>query len=350
MRKPASVGAALPATLFLAALALAAGAAQEPARSPVPTDSLPRPLASGPQLGAEELEAARPAKAARVALGRRLFFDPVLSLEGDLACASCHRPALGLADDVAFSTGHAGARTERNAPSLWNKGLSKDVMWDGRAETLEQQALMPIDSAEELALGIAGAVARLATDGAYVAEFEAAYGGPPTPELLGRALADFLRALVVADSPVDRFRNGETAALTTEERAGLWLYEGRGGCWRCHHGPNFSDESFHNTGVGAQEGVPEPGRAEVTGDEAERGEFRTPGLRLLTQTAPYMHDGSLATLEEVVQFYRDGGRANANLSERLRPLELSDEDAANLVAFLRALSRSAGQPSASPRK
>ena len=331
-------------TTLLCALAFAVGAQglslQGVSKRPrVPHDSLPRPLSAEAPLGAEELGQGLGASAARVALGRRLFFDPVLSAKRDFACASCHRPELGLADDVPLSSGHDGARTKRNAPSLWNKGLSVDVMWDGSAATLEAQALLPIDDPDELGLGVEAALERLAADEAYAAEFQAAFEGPPTRARLGQALADFLRALMVADSPVDRFRAGDFSALDEAERAGLWLYEGRGGCWRCHNGPNFSDEDFHNTGVGTVAGQSEAGRAAVTGDAADRGKFRTPGLRLLTRTAPYMHDGSLATLEEVVEFYREGGHANGNLSEHMKPLELTDEDVAHLVAFLEALSR-----------
>ncbi|MEC8494515.1 MAG: hypothetical protein VXZ39_06325 [Planctomycetota bacterium] len=138
---------------------------------------------------------------------------------------------------------------------------------------------------------------------------------------------------------MDRFRLGERAALTPDEEAGLWIYEGKGGCWKCHNGPNFSDEDFHNTGVGAVDGVPARGRFEITGDEADRGRFRTPGLRMLTKTAPYMHDGSIETLAEVVEFYRRGGNVNSNRSDRMRELRLTDTEARQLVAFLEALSR-----------
>ena len=156
---------------------------------------------------------------------------------------------------------------------------------------------------------------------------------------LAAALAGFVRGLTAGDSPVDRFRDGDVEALSADEEAGLWIYEGRGRCWRCHNGPNFSDESFHNTGVGAIEGVPEPGRFAITGEDGDQGRFRTPGLRMLTKTAPYMHDGSLGTLAEVVEFYRDGGNANPHLSDRMGKIELTDEEAAQLVAFLEAMSR-----------
>ena len=147
-----------------------------------------------------------------------------------------------------------------------------------------------------------------------------------------------MRRLVLGGSPVDRFRAGDFDALNDAERAGLWFYESRGGCWRCHSGANFSDEDFHDTGVGARDGEPEPGRFVVTGQAEDRGRFKTPTLRGVARTAPYMHDGSLATLPEVVEFYRQGGRPNANLDPLLAPIEMSAADADNLLAFLRALS------------
>jgi cytochrome c peroxidase len=174
----------------------------------------------------------------------------------------------------------------------------------------------------------------------YKRRFEAAYGVAPDAASLGATLAAFVGRLYLADSPVDRFRiDNDFAALSTPERSGLWFYESRGQCWRCHSGPNFSDESFHNTGVGARDGVPEEGRMAITHDAADRGRFKTPTLRGLVFTAPYMHDGSLAALEDVVKFYRAGARANSDLAPELAPIEMSDDDAKNLAAFLRALSR-----------
>lgn len=332
--------------LALALVALAAGAgaglagaraAQE--RPAVPEDTLPRPLVRSAPPGAEAYEAGWTASDDEVELGRALFFEPGLSKDGTIACASCHRPELAFADDLRLSLGVDGQPTTRNTPSLFNKVLSTHVNWDGSAATLEDQVLAPIDNPAEMALGVDGAVAFLNGHRAYSLTFVDTYGGEATRERLAAALAAFVRALVVGDSPIDRFRRGEGQQLTAAERAGLWLYEGRGRCWKCHNGPNFSDESFHNTGVGVTDGAPESGRFAVTGDEADRGAFRTPGLRLLTQSAPYMHDGSLGTLTEVVEFYRKGGNANASRSPDLQPLDLTDEDVAHLVAFLEALSR-----------
>lgn len=275
---------------------------------------------------------------ALAALGARLFFDPVLSADRSVACASCHRPERAFADDVPLSSGVGGQRTLRNAPSLLNRAYGRRFMWDGRAETLEEQALLPIENPLEMALPLTEALARLAADPDYRERFGRVLGGPPTEAGLARALAAYVRRLVLGDSPVDRFRAGDFSALSDAERAGLWFYESRGRCWRCHGGANFTDEDFHDTGVGVRDGEPEEGRAAISGDPEDRGRFKTPSLRGLADTAPYMHDGSLATLEEVVEFYRVGGRPNDRLDPLLEPIEMTPADAANLVAFLRALS------------
>ena len=233
----------------------------------------------------------------------------------------------------------AASQTGLAEQTLLNRAYGEHFMWDGRAATLEEQVLLPIENPREMDLALDQALARLAASSELALGFERAFGAAPTRATLARALSAYVRRLVQGDSPVDRFRAGVVEALSDAERAGLWFFESRGGCWRCHFGPNFSDEDFHATGVGAREGVPEPGRVAVTHDEADRGKWKTPSLRGLAATAPYLHDGSLATLEEVVEFYRQGGRASANLAPELRPLEMSAQDAANLVAFLRALSR-----------
>ncbi len=289
-----------------------------------------------------------PLTAEAFALGRRLFFDPVLSIDRTVACASCHDPKHGFASTEARPLGVRGRRALRDAPTLYNRGFGTAHRWDGAAETLEQQVLLPISDPNEMDLPVDTAVARLADDADYRAAFEETFGEPPTRTTLARALASFVRGLLAGDSPVDRFQGGASTALNAAEKAGLWIYESKGRCWRCHSGANLSDEGFHNTGVGVNGGVAEEGRLAVTGDPADRGKFKTPTLRMLEETAPYMHDGSLATLEDVVQFYADGGRANEHLDPDMQPIELSATERANLVAFLRALSRPAAAPKDAP--
>jgi cytochrome c peroxidase len=304
-------------------------------RGPADGDEAPPLPARHSPLGLPELPPAPPDEERLAALGRRLFFDPLLSSDRTRSCASCHDPAHGFADAEPLSEGVQGRRTTRNTPSVINRSLGRSFFWDGRAATLEEQVLMPIENPLEMDLDLDALLERLSAAPDYADDFP----GGPTRAGLAKALAAYVRRLTLGDSPVDRFRAGAVDALTDAERAGLWFYESRGGCWRCHGGPNFTDEAFHNTGVGAVDGVPEEGRAGVTGLEADRGAFKTPTLRGVGRTAPYMHDGSLADLAGVVAFYRGGGRPNTHLDERLAPIEMSDEDAANLVAFLEALSR-----------
>lgn len=271
-------------------------------------------------------------------LGARLFADRILSEDRHIACASCHQPEHGFADFKPHSSGIGGAESERNAPSLFNRALGTSFMWDGRAATLEAQVLMPIENPKEMGLAVDDAVARLAADASYAAEFERATGAPPSRDALASALAAFVRGLLLGDSAVDRFRAGDYAALTDRERQGLWFFESRGNCWQCHSGPNYTDERFHATGVGAHGEELEPGRFAITGDPADRGAFKTPSLRGVARTPPYMHDGQTATLADVVAYYRRGGHRDAPLDPLIRPLEMTDDDAANLIAFLEALS------------
>ena len=280
---------------------------------------------------------------ARVALGRRLFFDPILSREGDRACATCHRPDHGFASPEARPAARGGGELDRNAPTLLNRAYGTSQMWDGRFATLQDQALSPIENERELGLPVAEALRRLGGDDAYRSEFEAAFGRGPDRETLATALASFIGRLRYGDTPMDRFRmDGKVFALTSDERAGMWIFQSKAGCWQCHHGFNFTDEAFHNTGVGAVDGLPEPGRMVVTGEASDAGRFKTPTLRALLQTPPYFHDGSAATLRAVVEFYNRGGEPNEHLDRRIRALSLSKSEIDQVVAFLGTLSRREG--------
>jgi len=305
-------------------------------RRVIPADTLPERLPIEAPFGLPERKPGASEEIVRI--GRTLFFDPVLSRDRSIACASCHQPALGFTDGTVLSTGIDGQRTLHNTPTLLNRAYGERFMWDGRAATLEEQVLIPVQDPREMDLSIEEALARLNADTDYSKLFKSAVGRDADAESLGFALASFIRRLTLGDSPVDRFRAGERGALSPEARSGLWFYESRGGCWRCHGGANFTDEGFHNTGVGAVDGTSAEGRLAVTGDSADRGRFKTPTLRGVALTAPYMHDGSLGTLEEVVEFYRRGGRPNEHLDTAMQPIEMSDADARNLIAFLRALS------------
>ncbi len=282
-----------------------------------------------------------PLSKAKIELGRRLFFDTLLSTSRDISCATCHEPEHGFAQTRRLPVGHAGQIGRRNAPSLLNRAYGEAFFWDGRAATLEQQALEPIKSPRELATGVPVVLERLGDDPEYRQQFDAAFGDGITAENLARAIASYERTLLAGDSPVDRFQAAKFSALAESERQGLWLFESRGRCWKCHSGPNFSDEGFHNTGVSWGKQPTDLGRFEITGDDRDRGRFKTPTLRGVALTAPYMHDGSVATLRDVVEFYNRGGVKNPSLDPHVESLELSDKQISHLVAFLEALSRKA---------
>lgn len=295
--------------------------------------------------------AARPEAAA---LGRLLFFEPALSRDSSLACASCHRPDRAFSNDKPVSVGVFGRRGIRNVPAILNRGWGEAFFWDGRIETLEEQVLQPIIAPAEMGMTIAEAVERLAAAPEYAVRFRQVFGREVDAETLAAALAAYVRSIRAGDSPFDRAVAGEPV-LSALERRGLELFQGRAHCVRCHVGPLLSDEDFHNTGVAWRTGAPaDSGRALVTGRSEDVGAFKTPTLREVERTSPYMHDGSLETLEDVVEFYDSGGHPNPELDPILRPLGLSPEDRAALIAFLRTLSGrieegpEAGSPRAGP--
>lgn len=295
-------------------------------------DRLPLGLASAPPAPADNGRTLE-----RVRLGRKLFFDPALSADGTVSCASCHDPAHGFASVSPRAVGIKGKVGPRNAPSLLNVAFGDSFFWDGRAATLEAQALEPIVNPLEMGSQLSDVVARLAADEHYPAAFQAAYGEPVTAQNIGRALAAFQRVLLSGGSRVDRFQEGDLTALNESERIGLWLFESRAQCWRCHRGQRYTDGKFRNTGVASLQAEPDAGRMSFTRDEADRHRFKTPGLRGVSRTAPYMHDGSLATLRDVVDYYNRGGGEAPGLDPALRPLKLSEAEIDHLVDFLNAL-------------
>ena len=273
----------------------------------------------------------------RVKLGRRLFFDPILSGDRSLACVSCHDPAHGFSDPRPVSIGINKARGRRNAPSLFNVALGRSFFWDGRVASLEDQVRFPIENPRELGSKLETVVARLEADADYSREFGRLFTDGVTVKNLSRSIADFERTLLLGNSRVDRFRAGDAGALNDAQRQELWLFESRGRCWHCHSGPNFTDEKFHNTGVGVRRTDRDPGRMAVTRRTGDRGRFKTPTLRGVARTAPYMHDGSVKTLREVVEFYNRGGGRGPQLDPLMKPLELDRAEVGFLVEFLKAV-------------
>jgi len=257
---------------------------------------------------------ANPLTLDKVALGRRLFFDKRLSRDGTLACGSCHDPGRAFSDGLAVARGINGVQGSRNTPVLINRGYGSSFFWDGRAKSLEQQALEPILNPIELALTETELERRTKLKSTEVTA----------------ALASFVRTIRSGDSRFDRYSAGQLNALNAVEKAGLAVFRGKGNCSTCHPGPNFTDEQFHNTGVAWRDGA-------LADAGAGKGRFKTPTLREVSRTAPYMHDGSLATLEDVVEFYSEGGRPNPNIDAEMRPRNFSAEEKRALLAFLKAL-------------
>jgi cytochrome c peroxidase len=284
-----------------------------------------------------------------ILLGQKLFYDGRLSRTGLTACATCHDPHYAFAQPTRVSQSDTGQLGLRNAPSLINAGVLPVLMWDGRFRTLEQQATSPFLRGE-MGIDIREAERRLNSDAEYLHMFQAALSSRPSASGMARALAAYQRTLISETSRFDRFiSNNKAANLTSLELDGLLLFERKAGCSICHQlEPSgnyqtsglrlFTDFGFHNLGIGYAAGrFADTGRYRASGDESDLGAFRTPSLRNVAVTAPYMHDGSLATLEDVIDFYDAGGRPNPNLSPFIRPLFLSAYEKAALIAFLRTL-------------
>jgi cytochrome c peroxidase len=296
---------------------------------------VPHPADNPPSLG-------------KVALGRRLFEDKALSATGTIACASCHDPRLAFGDGEPIGRGVTGKPLARHTPSLWNAAFSPLLFWDGRAPSLEDQVRFPVEHPDEMGSTLEGAAQRLAQDETYHTAFAAAFPQSPdiSPRTIAAALAAYERTLVSPPTRFDAWIGGKPDALTPSEVRGFKLFAGRGRCIACHVGFAFTDHNFYDIGLpGADRG-----RGKEIGLRAADHAFKTPTLRELAWTAPYMHDGSLATLEEVVRHYETGGVARATRSRDLpRDLRLTDAERADLVAFLEALSsETPPRPSSEP--
>jgi cytochrome c peroxidase len=279
----------------------------------------------------------------KIALGRRLFHDRRLSAKGTLSCAGCHDASRAFTSARLGSSVIGGHVVSRDVPTLVNRAWGTSFFWDGRADTLEEQVLRPILNPRELGLTREGIVA-VARSTPYRVRFISAFGVEPAVEHVARALATYVRTIVAGNSPVDRFIAGDPSALSASARRGMRLFTGRAGCSGCHISPNLTDERFHNTGVAWRTGSPaDEGRASVTGRLEDRGAFKTPTLRQVARTAPYMHDGSIPTLELVADYYDRGGQQNPLLDAKLRPLHLSAAEKHDLVVFLKALTGEIGE-------
>lgn len=332
---------------------------------------LPLGLAAGATeiVGLEE----NPLTRAKIELGRQLYFDTRLSADTSTSCATCHDPKQGYAAPTRFGVGIREQEGNRNSPTAYNRILSAEQFWDGRAGSLEEQAIGPIANPIEMGNTHEACTECLAGIAGYRLQFERIFEDGLTIENVGKALASFERVIVTGPTPWDyyerlaNFRDTfaedleDLEALAEEDpellaeyqellaqseahpisesaiRGGELFFGDKARCSACHNGANFTDELYHNLGVGMDAEQPDLGRYEVTGDDADRGAFKTPTIRNVAQTAPYMHDGSQATLEEVVAWYNQGGHPNEWLSGEIEPLGLTDQEQADLVEFMRAL-------------
>ena len=270
----------------------------------------------------------------KVELGRILYFDTRLSGDNLQSCASCHAPALGWSDGRSLFIGFEGEEGPRRSPTIINSGYYTSNFWDGRADSLEEQALGPITSPIEMNQDLDELVEELKAVDAYVEMFDEAFDEEITAENIAKALAAFERTIVVDDTPFDQFLEGDYHAMTEDEIRGMELFAGEANCLSCHNGPNLSDNNFYNIGMDSGD----EGRMEITDNESDDGAFRTPGLYGIAHHAPYMHDGSLETLEDVIDYYNHGGDNHPNKSPKMQELNLSDDDKDALLAFLLVLS------------
>jgi cytochrome c peroxidase len=279
----------------------------------------------------------------RVRLGRWLFYDKRLSKAGDISCATCHRPEHAFSEPTPVSTGHQGAKTNRKSPTFVNAAfaLFPHFFWDGRAASLEEQALGPIQAPGEMGNTLEGMVATLSSIAAYKPYFKEAFGTEViTHDRVAKAIADYERTRMSGNSPYDRWKAGDENAVNAAVKRGEALHFGKAECAQCHVGENFTDSQFHNLGIGwnkRTKSFADIGRAGVTKKKEDTGAFKTPTLRSLKTRGPYMHDGSLKDLTAVVEHYNKGGNKNPYLSPKVRPLKLTKAEVKDLVAFLEAL-------------
>lgn len=276
-----------------------------------------------------------PLEAAKIELGKQLFFDPRLSIDNTVSCSTCHDPAKGWSNGERFATGVRGQKGGRSAPTIINSAYQTFQFWDGRALHLEGQALGPIQNPIEMDLELEVLCERLNKIPGYYQQFQAVFGTDANPDTIAKALASFERTVLSGDAPYDRFKAGDSAALSAAAQRGSNTFFGKGHCSACHQGANFTDGAFHNIGLGINDPSPDLGRLTETRLLGDRGSFKTPTLREIARTAPYMHDGRLKTLEEVVDYYDQGGTPNPQLDEEIFPLKLTAQEKADLVTFLK---------------
>ncbi len=297
----------------------------------------------------------------KVELGKKLFFDRRLSGDGTMTCATCHNPETGYSDSLPLSLSYPTTRNWRNAAAIINLAYNDVFFWDGRATSMEEQALFPVMSAFEMNQNLDFLEEELKEVPEYVEEFQDIFGGEITRERIGMALAAFQRTITSKDAPLDNYLRGDKAALSEMQRKGYEIFTGKGKCVTCHNGPNMTNNKFYNIGVPENPDVlndervaatrrftakvsgykayrtltEDPGRYLVTKDRADWKAFKTPSLREVALTGPYMHNGVFDTLESVIDFFNKGGGDDPNKTSLLQPLDLAEDEKKALEVFLR---------------
>lgn len=301
-------------------------------------------------LKAPRIPADNPHTAAKVELGKQLYFDPRLSRDNTVSCATCHDPKKGWSNGEAFATGVRGQVGGRSAPTIINAAYYDLQFWDGRAEHLEGQALGPVQNPIEMDLTLEEAVAKLSKIEGYRKQFREVFNSDVTAPNIAKAIAAFERTILSGDAPYDRFKAGDKQALSEAAQRGMKLFFGKANCSACHTGHSFSDGAFHNIGVGMEHEKPDLGRYEISKQIGDRGAFKTPTLREIARTAPYMHDGRFKTLDEVVDYYEKAGHPSPQLDEEIFELKLTAQERADLVKFLTEGLSSSSYPDVAPPK
>jgi cytochrome c peroxidase len=289
-------------------------------------------------LGPVYVPADNPQTPAKIKLGKQLYFDKRLSSNNTVSCATCHDPARYWADVTPVSKGVVHRLGKRNSPTILNAGYSVPQFWDGRAVHLEKQAVGPVANPLEMDLPMPKLLAKLNAIPGYRSQFRAVFGTEGNEQNVAKAIASFERTIVNGNSPYDQYLRGNRQAMSKAALRGMKLFSGKAGCIDCHSGPYFSDSNYHNLGIGYRKGrYADVGRYDVTKNRKDMGAFKTPTLRNVAKTAPYMHDGSVTTLMDVVNIYDRGGIPNPHLDSRIEPLGLTRGEKADLVAFMNAL-------------
>jgi len=324
------------AAVALAALCSPAWAADKPPREPLGLPKIEWPKNN-------------PYSAAKAELGRDLFYDQRISADETISCATCHNPQFGFTDGAPVSTGINHQQGTRSAPTVINRAFSLAQFWDGRAASLEEQVKGPMANPIEMGNSHEMVVSVIRDIPGYRELFAEAFDSEGiTIDRAAMAIATFERTILSGNAPYDRYRKGDKKAMTPEQMRGMSVFFDKAQCDRCHEDSNFTLNAYNNIGIGTDKPDPDLGRYVITQDPRDWGVFKVPTLREIEHTAPYMHDGSLKTLEDVVDYYDRGGNPNRNLDPAIRKLHLTDQEKKELVSFLKALSGEGWQQAQPP--